>query len=82
MIIKTIKYDESTYIVGFKEVGSNNSLIECHILEKKLMRNVSIYCYQSLKGLSPNYKSIANWTIMKYLEELKRKEKILSEVWD
>lgn len=82
MIIKTIKYGEVTYTVGFEEVGSDKSLIECHILEKKFMRNTSIYCYSTLKGLAPDYHRIANWTIMKYLEDLKQKEKLLNEVWD
>ena len=73
--------DGAIYIVGFKEIGSSNEGLECHILEKKLLRYVSVYCYSRLKGLAPDYLSIAIWTITKYREELEQKTKLMNESW-
>lgn len=83
MIIKKITMnDGGKYTIGFKEVGSNGELIECHVLEKKLLKHKSLYCYSRLKGLSPDYRDIAIWTIMKYREDLEQREKLLNANWE
>lgn len=73
--------DGTTYLVGFKEIGSDNAGLECHILERGKIRTKSIYCKTSIKGLAPDYKQIALNTIYSYEEERKQKEKLLSEQW-
>lgn len=73
--------DGKTYTVGFKEVGSDNNGLECHILEKGKFRTSSIYSTFRLKGLSPDYKQIAINTIFEYTEKQEQKAKLLSEKW-
>lgn len=81
MIEKQITMDEKTYLVGFKEVGSNKEAIECHILKKVLFFNRSVYHKFYLKGISPDYKHLAHWTIGEYIDDCKQKEELLSEKW-
>jgi hypothetical protein len=73
--------DGENYLVGFKEVGSNKDGIECHILKKVIFGKKSVYHKLYLKGISPDYKHMAQWTINEYKEELEQKEKLLAEEW-
>lgn len=73
--------DGETFIVGFKEVGSNKDGIECHIMVKGLFGNKSVYNNFFLKGLSPDYKHFADWTIYNYKRDIEEKSTLLNEDW-
>lgn len=73
--------DGETYLVGFKEIGSNKDGIECHILKKGMLVNKSVYHKLYLKGLSPDYKNLAEWTIYDYKRNCEQKEELLAEDW-
>lgn len=73
--------DGVTYLVGFKETGSNKEGIECHILEKFLLVNRSVYHKLYLKGIIPDYKHLAQWTIYEYKRDIEQKEGLLTEQW-
>lgn len=81
MIEKQITFDGKTYTVGFKEVGSERSSLECHILEKRMFFKKSIYIKLFIKGLDPNYKQLAVSTIFSYQKECEQKERLISEQW-
>ena len=81
MIRKEITFDGKNYIVGFKKVGSSFKCIECHILKKTLFSYLSIYSSLHGKGLVPDYKYMAMWTIMDYEKECEQKGNLLMADW-
>jgi hypothetical protein len=82
MIKKEITLNDGRkYIVGFKEVGSQNECIECHILKKIFFIHVSVYNKFYIKTLIPDYQELAIWTIFNYERKLKQHEDLLVVNW-
>ena len=83
MIIKKMTmYDGKQYTIGFKEfTSSSGSIIECHILKKWILGKISIYKQEHWKGLCPDYRQIALFTIWDYEQECEQTEKLLKAVW-
>lgn len=83
MIKKEMTLDNGEkYIVGFKEVGTQKDGIECHILEKALFYKKSVYNKLYLKGMCPDYKQMAVWTILDYKKETEQQQDLLNAVWE
>jgi len=82
MIKKEITLNDGRkYIVGFEEVGNSFKCIKCHILKKTLFYHNSIYFKLHNKGLMPNYREIALWTILDYERECKQQDSLLLANW-
>ena len=74
--------DGKKYIVGFKEIKSSIlNIVECHILKRVLLVDTSIFKTDHNKGLFPNYRGMAIWTIMDYEKECNQKEELLNANW-
>jgi hypothetical protein len=82
MIEKNFTTNEGeVFLVGFNEIGSDKDGIECHILNKGMFGNKSVYHKLYLKGIAPDYKDLADWTIYYYKRDLEQKEGLLKADW-
>jgi hypothetical protein len=73
--------DGKNYRIGFKEIGTYDKVIECHILKKGVFGEKSLFMKSHWKGLCPNYKQMAQWTILDYEREYKQKQGLLEGSW-
>jgi hypothetical protein len=81
MIKKEMTVDDKLYLIGFKEVGSDKDGIECHVLEKGFIKDKSVFHKLYLKGIAPDYRQMALFTIVDYQMDCERKENLLNTSW-
>jgi hypothetical protein len=73
--------DGKTYMIGFVERGTYNKLIDCHILEKGIFTYKSVFMKSHWKGLCPDYKRMAIWTVLDYKKEIEQKHYLNTVSW-
>jgi len=74
--------DGKKYIVGFtEEYKVAIHWVKCHILKRKLFIDKIVYTKIYVKGLMPNYKEFALWTILDYERECEQQESLLIADW-
>jgi len=77
-----IMSDGKKYIVGFREIKSSIlNVVECHILKRKFLVDTSIFKKDHNRGLFPDYRMMALWTIMDYEKECEQGKALLEASW-